>query len=67
MSISLTCKGCGAVIAADDEDGFVAEVRTHHVRDHGGAHIPSREHILARLHAQASEHSGVQLSDQTRT
>jgi len=55
MTISLTCKRCGEVITADDEDGLVAVVQTHHVRDHDGAHIPAREHILARLHAQDPE------------
>ena len=52
MTISLTCKRCGAAITANDEDELVTKVQTHHTRDHDGAHAPSREQILTRLHGQ---------------
>jgi len=55
MTISLTCKRCGALIEADDEDALVAEVHAHHATDHDGAHAISREQILARLHDQRSD------------
>ncbi len=51
MTLSLTCKRCGAEIAAEDEDELVTQVQIH-VRDHDPGHVPSREHILGRLHRQ---------------
>ncbi len=58
MTLSLTCTGCGELLAADSEDEFVERVQAHvrgHARDHGREHVPSREQILARLAAQAKE------------
>jgi hypothetical protein len=52
MSISTICKRCREPIIATDEDDLVAQVQAH-ARDHGGArgkHVPTREHILRRLH-----------------
>ena len=49
MAITVTCKRCKEPITAEDEDDLVAQVEAH-ARDHGGAHgahIPSRERILA--------------------
>lgn len=51
MTLSLNCPRCDAQIAAEDEDELVTQVQTH-VRDHDAGHIPSRKHILARLHRQ---------------
>lgn len=51
MTISLTCRHCDATITADNEDDLVARVQAH-VREHDDARVPSREHILARLHRQ---------------
>lgn len=51
-TISLTCKRCGVVITAGDEDELVTQVQTHHDREHDGAHVLSRKQILARLHDQ---------------
>jgi predicted small metal-binding protein len=52
MTLSLTCKGCDKVITADNEEEMVAALQAHIVRDHNGAHSPTREQILARLHRQ---------------
>jgi hypothetical protein len=52
MTLSLTCKRCGAEITSNDEDELVGQVQAH-VRDDDAGHVPSREHILARLHRQA--------------
>jgi len=57
MTISLPCSRCGASITAEDEDDLVAQVQAH-ARDHGGAHgahVPSREHILAHLGGRTPE------------
>ncbi len=54
MTISLTCKPCGSVITADDEDELVARVQTHAVA-HDGAPTLSREHILAHVHGDDPE------------
>jgi hypothetical protein len=54
MTVGVTCTRCHELITAEDEDELVAQVQTH-ARDHGGAHgahIPSRERILAHLHGQ---------------
>ncbi len=51
MTISVICKRCREPIIAKDEDDLVAQVETH-ARDHGGAHgahVPSRDRILAHL------------------
>lgn len=55
MTVTLTCKGCAAVITAGDEEELVAEVQAHHAREHNGGHNPSSEHILARLAADDPE------------
>lgn len=47
--VSLTCRHCGQVVAADNEDLLVAEVQAH-ARTHDGGRELSPEHILARLH-----------------
>ncbi len=48
---SVTCRFCGVMIGADDEDELVALVQSH-ARDHGHTRDLTREHILARLHGQ---------------
>ena len=51
MTVSMPCKRCGETIAAEDEQQLVRRVQAH-ARDHGGAHgshIPTSEHVLARL------------------
>ncbi len=56
MSITIPCSRCREAIVAKDEDDLVRQVQEH-ARDHGGAHgahIPSREHILAHLPDQNS-------------
>jgi predicted small metal-binding protein len=50
MTLSLTCKGCGKAITADNEDELVTVLQSHIVQDHNSAHSPTREQILARLH-----------------
>ncbi len=57
MTVSVTCKRCRELITAEDEDELVAQVEAH-ARDHGGAHgahVPSRERVLAHLHRQDPE------------
>jgi Protein of unknown function (DUF1059) len=58
MTVSVTCKRCDELITAEDEDELVAQVEAH-ARDHGahGAHVPSRERILAHLLRQDPEES----------
>jgi hypothetical protein len=55
MTLTLTCKGCDKPITADNEQEMVAALQAHIVRDHNGAHSPTREQILARLHNQDPE------------
>ena len=57
MTVSVTCTRCHEPITATDEDELVAQVQTH-ARDHGGAHgahVPSRERVLAHLHRRDPE------------
>jgi hypothetical protein len=57
MTVSVTCTRCHELITAKDEDQLVAQVQAH-ARDHGGAHgahVPTRERILAHLHRQDPE------------
>jgi hypothetical protein len=50
MTVRVPCLTCGGVLTADEEDDLVTQVQTR-VRDkHNGAHVPSRDHILAYLH-----------------
>jgi hypothetical protein len=49
MEVTMTCKHCGEVIAADDEDALVPLVQAH-ARSHDGGPELTREHILSRLH-----------------
>lgn len=53
MAVTLTCKHCGTVMSADEEDELVTQVQAH-ARGHDGKDL-SREHILARLHRQHPE------------
>ena len=65
MAMSVTCRGCRELITADDEDGLVTQAEAH-ARDHGGArgaHVPSRERILA--HVQRSSSSDHQHDSRT--
>jgi nucleotidyltransferase/DNA polymerase involved in DNA repair len=57
MTLATTCKRCRQPIVAADEDELVAQVQAH-ARDHGGAHgthVPTRDHILAHIHEQATQ------------
>lgn len=59
MTVSVTCKRCHELITASDEDDLVAQVEAH-ARDHGGArgaHVPSRERILAHLRRDTGQGS----------
>jgi predicted small metal-binding protein len=49
LKLNMTCKHCGEVIGADDEDELVSQVQAH-ARSHDGGPELSREHIQARLH-----------------
>ncbi len=56
MSINMTCRHCGEVIEADNEDDLVTGVQGH-ARSHEGGPAMTREHILARFHRlQSREH-----------
>lgn len=48
MKLSLTCKSCGKVLAADDEEELAALGQAHAL-EHGHTRILSREHVLARI------------------
>ncbi len=48
MSVSLTCKSCGAELTADNEDEL-ADLGQRHAQEHGHQGSPSRDHILARI------------------
>ncbi len=52
MSISTTCKGCGVVLTADDDDALVSAVQAHLAETHPGGHSPSREQVLAVIRAR---------------
>ena len=52
MNFTLTCKHCGAEIAAETEDELVDLVQEH-VKGHGAAHALSRETILGLVHKRA--------------
>jgi hypothetical protein len=49
MTLSLTCKHCGELIFAEDEDQLVENVQTH-AATHGDKPPLSRHHILSRFH-----------------
>ncbi|MHB8671710.1 MAG: hypothetical protein ACYDAD_14315 [Acidimicrobiales bacterium] len=49
MTVTMTCKHCGAVMTADTEDELVTEVQAH-VSGHDEKATLSKEHILRRLH-----------------
>lgn len=48
MRFTMTCRHCGEVLRADDEDDLVAQVQAHR-RSHDRGPALSRDHILARL------------------
>lgn len=48
MSLTLTCKSCGKVIAADGEDELVL-LGQEHAREHGHTKPLPRAHVLARI------------------
>lgn len=52
MTVSLTCRACGKVLSADDEDALV-ELGAEHSREHGHCRDRgrplSRDRILARI------------------
>ena len=52
MSLTLTCKHCGAAVAGETEDELVERVQAH-VRGHGATHTPPRAAILARAKNRA--------------
>jgi hypothetical protein len=57
MAIRINCKRCKQPITAENEDDLVAQIEAH-ARDHGGAggaHIPSREGILAHVHQRPGD------------
>ena len=53
MTISLTCKHCGAEVAGDTEDQLVERVQAH-VRGHGATHQLPREAILRLAERRSS-------------
>jgi hypothetical protein len=60
MTLSVICKRCKEPIIAETEDDLIAQVEAH-ARDHGGAHgahVPSRERILAHLRPRDGELGG---------
>ncbi len=64
MTLSLTCRNCGAVLTADDEDELATLGERHaaehgHGAGHGSARPPSRKHILFRIRRQNPDHDGV--------
>jgi uncharacterized protein DUF1059 len=57
VSISTTCKGCGVVLTAEDEDALVSEVQAHLAEAHPGRHSPSREQVLSVIRSRGvNEH-----------
>ena len=48
MTLSLTCHGCGKVLAAETEDELVV-LGQDHASEHGHHPPPPREHVLARI------------------
>jgi hypothetical protein len=57
VSISTTCKGCGVVLTAEDEDALVAEVQAHLAEAHPGGHSPSRDQVLAVIRSRDVDES----------
>lgn len=58
MTISMTCKHCGEVVTAQDEDSLVDRVQAHALtHDHGHGPTLSREHILSRFHRIQRRHA----------
>jgi predicted small metal-binding protein len=53
VSISTTCKGCGLVLTADDEDALVSKVQAHLAEAHPGGHSPSRDQVLSVIRARS--------------
>ncbi len=61
MTLNLTGKRCGDVLARETEGELVARVPDHvrrHARDHGTDHFPTREQILVRLAREQTNHAG---------
>jgi predicted small metal-binding protein len=52
MAITTTCKGCGLEFTGKDEDDLVTQVQAHIASVHAAAHSPSREQVLAVIHAR---------------
>jgi len=52
VTISTTCKGCGVVLTAEDEDSLVSAVQAHLAEAHPGGHSPSREQVLSVIRAR---------------
>ncbi len=48
MSLTMTCRHCGTIISAADENELVTAVQDH-ARSHGDKPELTTEHILARL------------------
>jgi hypothetical protein len=57
VSISTTCKGCGVVLTAEDEDALVAGVQAHLAEAHPGGHSPSRDQVLAVIRSRDVDES----------
>jgi predicted small metal-binding protein len=56
MTITIPCRRCGELIAADDEEALVERVHEHIRSVHNSPHAPAREHLVA--HATRSQTPG---------
>ena len=54
MTLTITCKHCGADVTAETEDELVEHVQAH-VREHGATHALPREAVLALLKKRAAQ------------
>jgi hypothetical protein len=55
--LTITCKGCGAELSAEDEEALVTEVQAHLAAAHPRGHEPSREQILAIIRRRGAHGS----------
>lgn len=47
MSLTMTCKGCGVELSAEDEQDLVTAVQQHIADAHPRGHNPTRDQVLA--------------------
>jgi hypothetical protein len=57
MTITTTCKGRGAELAASNEEELVSVVQAHLIEAHPGDHSPSREQVLSVIRARGTRES----------